>query len=836
MSGLAKTSLACLALVACTTPVTPLPLGANLPRAIALTCYASDTKSVSLANCPGDGAIRALVGGGTRGTVSVAVPADYKWLDLDPAVPGYTGLRVPGLPGVMAVEGQTGHVYMILHVTRQIARLDASQLPAGKLTILDIASLPFDAKDIALVGGTLFVTDSAGGQVWTLATASFPGGAPQPIATGGTPNAFASAAGKLYIAHLHDRHVTVLDPTTRTVVKQIGYTFACQDGLDNDGDGKTDRDDSGCDLAKDVSEGDAGHAACSNGLDDDGDGKADYPADPGCSGFGDADEWTEAGTCRDGLDNDGNGQTDGADPLCAGKAIGTEHPVIAGAALPGSVALPCANTVDDDEDGLADLADPDCYNRLSPSESSADDAPSALIAASFAGDVVAVADKARRALLFIDTKTDTLILPALATPPPPLPQTPFARPAMIALAKGDLGLALPSLPGALTAVRLNDADAFAVTADGIGLLVVRLLVPAPVADAPDQKLLSIGYLAADTQSVTKSARPSLSLLGRGQELSPNAAPDRFANLGPLNTTDAGAYFGLTFTSQAFEHRTEVWKIVREGILPGGERSAGTWQAPDQLADGTVDFCRMGALPGDWLLVTQPACGNRPAVTVRYPISHVHADTLEIAANQGVLDVAVTADNQSSWAPALETPVGPPDLTCWDDRAVHYAVRARQWLVSGTQSGLFSQRGSIGDECAALPDAVAASARMAEPVAPGDPSGANFVPTSCPLGQLDPRLPATPYANPVFTAQMLPGCAKVQGAPARLLPSMRDTTWSYPVISGFVPRISDVGAAPVAAMSGPTLRQVYVVDEGLSALFVIDLPTGARVPADKPPLQ
>lgn len=38
------------------------------------------------------------------------------------------------------------------------------------------------------------------------------------------------------------------------------------------------------------------YAACSNGSDDDGDGKVDYPADPGCTDYGDPDEYNAAGT------------------------------------------------------------------------------------------------------------------------------------------------------------------------------------------------------------------------------------------------------------------------------------------------------------------------------------------------------------------------------------------------------------------------------------------------------------------------------------------------------------------------------------------------------------
>jgi hypothetical protein len=53
----------------------------------------------------------------------------------------------------------------------------------------------------------------------------------------------------------------------------------CKDGIDNDGDGKTDYPaDPDCDSKDDDSE----TPECSDGIDNDGDGKTDYPADPDC--------------------------------------------------------------------------------------------------------------------------------------------------------------------------------------------------------------------------------------------------------------------------------------------------------------------------------------------------------------------------------------------------------------------------------------------------------------------------------------------------------------------------------------------------------------------------
>jgi large repetitive protein len=72
----------------------------------------------------------------------------------------------------------------------------------------------------------------------------------------------------------------------------------CSDGVDNDGDGKTDfPDDPGCTSPTDTDEsscefGNPGDGCfeCGDGIDNDGDGKIDYPDDPGCESAGDDSE------------------------------------------------------------------------------------------------------------------------------------------------------------------------------------------------------------------------------------------------------------------------------------------------------------------------------------------------------------------------------------------------------------------------------------------------------------------------------------------------------------------------------------------------------------------
>ncbi len=104
-------------------------------------------------------------------------------------------------------------------------------------------------------------------------------------------------------------------------IESIASVPACDDGLDQDGDGLVDYpDDPGCDDALDAFE-TSDALPCDDGLDNDGDGNADFPADNGCANP----IWLpENPECSDGLDNDADGLVDwdgggqgDPDPQCA---------------------------------------------------------------------------------------------------------------------------------------------------------------------------------------------------------------------------------------------------------------------------------------------------------------------------------------------------------------------------------------------------------------------------------------------------------------------------------------------------------------------------------------
>ncbi|MDD5308341.1 MAG: hypothetical protein PHU25_13555 [Deltaproteobacteria bacterium] len=157
---------------------------------------------------------------------------------------------------------------------------------------------------------------------------------------------------------------------------------ACQDGIDNDGDGHVDCDDQDCEIfavcikppapepqpapapmpAQVVEPARAPvapapppvpevHHLCFDGVDNDGDGATDC-ADEGCRFERGCRARVEAGrNCLDGIDNDGNGLVDCADPGCA--SVRRCHPG-------PETGRACLDGIDNDGNGLIDCADPGC--------------------------------------------------------------------------------------------------------------------------------------------------------------------------------------------------------------------------------------------------------------------------------------------------------------------------------------------------------------------------------------------------------------------------------------------------------------------------------------------
>ena len=773
--------------------------------------------------------LRVLVGGGSKGSISLADPSAGAWVDTDASIPGWTPFTLPGLPGPMAVDTVHGVVFVLLPVEHEILSMDATLLLQGKLKLLSAVHLDFTPADLVMAQmpePRLYISDpfgdplaQSGGRLWQIPVAGFGGTAPTATALTGTPNslAVAAATGHLYIGHLREGYVSVFDPVAGKVIQKIGIAPACDDGLDNDGDGLTDRDDSGCDDARDPVEGDPenGAARCADGVDNDGDGQTDA-ADLGCSPT-----HTTADACRNGKDDDGDGKTDYPDdPGCSGWGDADEG----SDSVPGvgAVILECADGIDNDHDGLTDHADPDCYNRASPHEVASSDQPRTLMAATFDGHYVVAADRDRRMLHIIDTTTVSLIVPKMGS------ATPFQHPSLLDQRDGLAGLPLSQLPMSLGPIRYDGRDAIAIGQASGGAVILQFELQAGSAT---QIGLLLDPTKTDAQRLTVSSAPTLVIEGKPVDLGSSVFA-RYASLGRLavdvdksQTPNLTSYDGLTPNLNVADHRSEVWRFTFEGLLSLGTTLPAIFKTPGVLVTPRGGFCEMGVLPDDFALLTVDGdCGTlKPGVPVRYRIAAVHAESLELDPTSGRVDVPVTATNILTVDVAAVTPMPLPPTTC----AGHFDLRARDWLAYGTRTGLLSSRPAADGECTPLQSWELSGARMLEPqpAAPGEVKLTHCPPYTPPSSdgltpiQIDPALKASPFANPVFSAQLYPGCAD-----KHLLPSIRDAAWSFAVTAGLQPRFSSVGAAPIAMSCGPTFANLYIVSQGTGALYSVNIST------------
>ena len=175
-----------------------------------------------------------------------------------------------------------------------------------------------------------------------------------------SPELLGSLTGNLIAGHQYQLYFLIdisnytnqlTTPATASGTLSLSFVpefAACEDGIDNDGDGFTDfvGGDPGCADSHDLSENDPA-LACDDGADNDSDGRIDFDpetyANPGNSstlpaGSGDPgcqtpSYWTENPQCQDGVNNDGDGEMDydaglsangtadptAPDPQCLGK-------------------------------------------------------------------------------------------------------------------------------------------------------------------------------------------------------------------------------------------------------------------------------------------------------------------------------------------------------------------------------------------------------------------------------------------------------------------------------------------------------------------------------------
>jgi hypothetical protein len=465
-------TLTALALSACSETVDVPQTSLRDPRAaLSLTwCTSADGSSLSArrADCadgePGAKAVDRVAVADARLRAAQLLNANLdlpRFIDLSAATPGNTGIPLDGGPTRLAATAFPAVAVALLADDQWTRNADAAPAKVG-LVAFDAAGATqiSDVQPTSSLPAEIATATGGGNEVWVtlpqenvvqrfslawncvaadgtrtldcIKNATWTAGAR--VSVEGPSNISLSAAGRLFVARADGSGIEVFDTAGACTdapcyLGRFTTLPSCSDGVDDDGDGRTDADDPQCFGPSDNENGDIAiddASSCINGVDDNGDGLVDSD-DPNCARTADiardgnesGDLWGPlkgfaadgsgqslpegSGNCGDGVDNDDDGQADGRDPTCFRFVRDESGPLDLTACTDGidnngdgttdaddpgcrsaidavegsGVALPsCGNDLDDDSDGLTDELDTDC-SEGSGSDELPGDAPTA---------------------------------------------------------------------------------------------------------------------------------------------------------------------------------------------------------------------------------------------------------------------------------------------------------------------------------------------------------------------------------------------------------------------------------------------------------------------------
>jgi DNA-binding beta-propeller fold protein YncE len=700
----------------------------------------------------------------------------------------------------------------------------------------------------------------------------------------------------------------------------------CANGVDDDGDGLVDLDDPGCASPRDDSEGSdqatcrsepllvactppegyptpaeqlAIALRCGNGVDDDGDGRTDAADEGECPGL-----LSRPTDCWNALDDDEDGATDTADERCL-------TPFTAGERLPA-----CSNGVDDDGDGFTDWpADSGCYGRDDESELGPPTPEVGPIAVSPDGAFVYVGDQTSWSVhVFAWPGGERVDV---------LGQDPLLGGNPVARRFGRRGIQLGATPRGISFVPLaaEGVTAFVTAASGTTTVIEtvhpglrcsasdpyrfepralhRLKADSEPAEATlsGQPVLLRGADALDLAFAVIPEFPTLGSFGidelvrptetacaggvddDGDGLTdchdPDCAPAAVCRCGgtadgaalvnpyaPILPEKRRTFYGVTFTDDVRLQPRETWTVRYEGVLPGTGRRTGRLLDDGTFHDPGVDWCALGVEPGDLLIVQAregcAVCGDFVGERFEWRIAERRADTL-VLAGPGRAFAARPIDPNATTVclrAAGVTPEGDPSadftlpmtVTLAEDLplptpecfggALDYEIRVPgQYLVTGDSTGYLHNWRSDGGRCVLRADADerftgrAAEATLVGTLGQCPPRQDVFTATT----ERTPRYDGPYFQNPAFRLRVYPGCRR--SADGRLVSlggqTERDIAWQFTVSGGLTVRRLATGQLPgrAAALGRPTLRRVYIVDSSGEAVFEVNAELDAEAVRD-----
>ena len=584
-----------------------------------------------------------------------------RFLDASFFVPGMSGIPTPLDPMRLLKAPDAQHFYVLAGGPGVLQQLQLQGLSGDALAWeTHEMRLPGPPADATFVGDTLVVAARDTAELWRYAdpgAVDWSDGAPKGLTIPLPARALSVTAfdGRLLVLWRDRPRLSVVS-LDGEVLAEVGLVPDCRDGLDGDADGFVDGVDPDCLDRDDDDESDAtgaarealpealpasfdGAAACANGVDDDGDGVADAD-DTDCLGDDPGAEALPA--CANSIDDDADGAIDALDADCMQVAgLGEGPPPRDG---------PFSLTVVDGGDAgrFVYVLDARLGEILVLALNAASEAPSLTRVDVHAADAV---PPTFRTTPFADAAaeaSDKTALPAVRQPA-------FARHLRknILIPSGNpFTLSTSRLRGELWERLVEVADVSRTTPSGLWSPAVcdaasppgRCARPA----ADDASWLVLGAAIDGRIQLIEAIRrgtpvhrilprqPDVAkrthdvsepkLFRRGAVIASRAGPAAaFPFLGPASQeTLAAAVTGVSaqrvrrygiWPADDFEATpTETWTLTYEGVIPRTEGRFGAFADASTLIDPGQRFCEHGVAPSDWLQLEVPVSAAAPALT------------------------------------------------------------------------------------------------------------------------------------------------------------------------------------------------------------------------------
>jgi len=767
----------------CANPSSVSLFSLSYPTAFGVLCQSRGTDGtyapVAIPDCKAGDVVEqrlvAIIANGPTGDIGFIDLTDGDALDTDRMIPGFTRLHVGGYLSALAVHPSSAQAYAVDTAGLRLIIIEPTTL---EWTDIDLPFVPGKLL-VNPAGDELLVTAPAAGRIgrFGLDDEGIPGEL-ELFDIGGSPNALARSedGSRLAVAHLHEPYLSMLDPAGLYETSRVGIVEACQDGLHNDKDGLTDRDDPGCVNGSDNDELDP--TFCVEESDPEDENRA-----VDCIALEDLPH------CANGIDDDGDGDVDLDDAGCSDRADRTEGSDFLKLMEGDGNPFPCDNLRDDDGDGSVDYpADPDCFARGADGERGLPD-PMATMALSADGRLAYVGYPGRLQLFVVDLEKGKLL---------DVNRIDDSLHRKLKVREGIVGIDFGYVPQAITFHTMENRLYAYVSDDGGRAS--RILVE------EDGEPMHLTDSATEEDDRTRAAKPRLYVDGDEVQLgfTPIAG---VPNLGPLvietidEEEDIQRFYGIDFQGDLRAHRNETWRVTYEGRLPGTSALEARL-----MNDGTAhvfggSLCEVGVLPGDLFEMDYPlesGCGEFDVgATYTFTIAAVGDDYLELSPDGG----------EGLLEDGTFVPVGMPSTNCFG-KFVSFSIRPRStFVVYGSRTGFLHGVVSTPDGCAVAADA--------DPLFTGRALAATLKDgeslPSCPVTEPVEALELATYANPTLTFNIFPACEEQLDGTRNIIDTQRDTEWRFTVASGFVSQTILAAKSATGHVLSPASDLLYVLD-------------------------